>query len=263
MRLRFWCLAIAACCGLTSLAAGSDPAETAFRTVLTNAARHGVEATDAAYNVGMVTVDQVIFAQNRLLHVESGKIDLAGFTADAAKSNLTRITRLRERVNVSSNTTSSQVDFAYQMARAIAAQTDPQFAARWKTDIVELERLQGVWSEDRSKRLGNADPGDLTLHVVGGVSRFCWKPHSMLDGWVNLDPTKTPKQIDFFGINSDHNVYTIGIYELTGDALRLTYRHVDDRPASFSASGDKELAIYTLRRQPEKQGAGIFSPPCE
>src|SRR5262245_58062011 len=85
----------------------------------------------------------------------------------------------------------------------------------------DLETLQGTWVViDYETPNGKMNPQGIKNHsklVING-DKFGWSTPS---GQFKLDPTKTPKTIDYwFGSNYDPKSAWHGIYELNGDTFR-------------------------------------------
>jgi len=70
---------------------------------------------------------------------------------------------------------------------------------------------------------------------------------------VKLDPTKTPKQIDFIGLEDPHKDKVIqGIFKIEKGRLIICVRHAEsankERPKKFTTELDSDLGMITLER---------------
>src|SRR5205823_12704263 len=72
-----------------------------------------------------------------------------------------------------------------------------------------------------------------------------------IEGIYHLDPSKSPKQIDFT-ILGEVKKTGLGIYQLDGDTLKLCLSidpaKVDQRPKEFAAKAGEKRVVLTLRR---------------
>ncbi len=119
----------------------------------------------------------------------------------------------------------------------------------------ELKALQGTWKVTAAEQDG--DPLD---RIVGGTmtikdNNFTIKTAggTVMKGDLNLDPTKSPRQIDLAhqdGLLKDKNWQ--GIYELKGDTLKLCYAEADsekERPTEFKTLKKSRLLLLELKRE--------------
>jgi uncharacterized protein (TIGR03067 family) len=99
----------------------------------------------------------------------------------------------------------------------------------------DLKKLQGKWEIVYHETAGEEDTEDSkwTMEVKG--NKYTFKTGDvMLTGRVQLDSSKTPKQVEYATQEDDGVQEYVGIYELNGD----TYKTCDvikgkDRPTEF------------------------------
>lgn len=146
-------------------------------------------------------------------------------------------------------------------SRVIAAD-EPQDDAVKK----ELEKLQGTWVWLATEVKGGQDNSEVFLKLTkaSGNATFTVKGNKWTREWetlegmpfsypgtVTIDPTMTPKKIDF----TFDGKKMIGIYELNGDTLRLAWGafgavDVDERerPKELKYAEDNKFLIYIYER---------------
>jgi uncharacterized protein (TIGR03067 family) len=122
----------------------------------------------------------------------------------------------------------------------------------------ELQRLQGTWQcqslEQDGEKAGEAGVKDRTLFF--GAEGFVVKQGFKLvqAGNVKVDPTKRPKTLNAFVTQGEgKGEVMLGIYELTGDTLKLCLDlQGQKRPAEFktTAGSGQVLAVYRRQRAP-------------
>jgi uncharacterized protein (TIGR03067 family) len=126
----------------------------------------------------------------------------------------------------------------------------------------DVEKIQGRWKAVRVAVNGEElrDGGstmsftrngwDLDCKIVGGPA------NDKLPAMFQLDPTQTPKAIDFI---FNANQMCVGIYELQGDTLKICFPFGSaDRPVDFTSRFSDRyprkdptvtLMMYELRRE--------------
>jgi uncharacterized protein (TIGR03067 family) len=116
------------------------------------------------------------------------------------------------------------------------------YQGTWK--VVSLLADGENLTEDDCKRITvlNEFDGRWTVKVDGVI---IWQGISM------IDPTKTPKTIDFTPTVGVHEGKTLrGIYEIAGDSRRLCYADLaKDRPVEFSAKAGSGHVLVTFKRE--------------
>ena len=100
----------------------------------------------------------------------------------------------------------------------------------------DYEAIQGTW-----KVVGGSKEG-LTIPI--GPKRFGSKV------LYELDPTKTPKQIDLKHRKprARRRSSGRGIYSLDDDTMTLCWVYEGERPKAFPATGDSEANLLVLKR---------------
>jgi RNA polymerase sigma factor (sigma-70 family) len=141
--------------------------------------------------------------------------------------------------------------------------------------LPDREAVQGLWVLDKlDYDPGMAGPGEKEkianqVKAMIGNMQFLvagdiwWALHLITGGHadvapmkVTLDPSKNPKWIDLWNLGTGD--LTRGIYELTGDRLRICTRDEGGaaRPAEFAPSGDVLLMVMEFRRDKLPPAAG-------
>ncbi len=117
----------------------------------------------------------------------------------------------------------------------------------------ELDRFQGAWVATALTQNGKEvppqllDKARLTWTVKGDQMTFK-TPKGVWKGRIRLDPTKSPKRIDFKGTDSSGRPLAVrGIYRFKGKALEIC---ADEkaRPKEFKST-PKGALLTTLERQ--------------
>ena len=111
----------------------------------------------------------------------------------------------------------------------------------WQAISVEVNG-NSVGADDVKKiRIDNGRDGEWTILVEG---------KDVAEGTSTIDPTVTPKTIDFKttkGANAGETTY--GIYELTGKTRRICYAEPGrPRPADFSAGAGSGRILAVFER---------------
>jgi uncharacterized protein (TIGR03067 family) len=132
----------------------------------------------------------------------------------------------------------------------------------WKQQMAEekarqeLERLQGTWEavavERGQQPLDSDHVRDLNLTLVVRGDRWTLQTQGVVEqaGRVSVDPTRTPRALDFWvqeGLAADKTIP--GIYELRGDSLEICYGDLDqERPAEFKTRPNTTQAKILYQR---------------
>jgi uncharacterized protein (TIGR03067 family) len=123
----------------------------------------------------------------------------------------------------------------------------------------ELLKFQGTWSfasfED-GKKTPQPNLKKRTFFVGGSVFLVREGDKVIQAGTLRLSPAKSPKTIDAVVRKGDHEGNTmLGIYELTGDTLKVCFDpEGDGRPKKFAvkAGSDLFLAVYKRVKPPDE-----------
>ncbi len=109
----------------------------------------------------------------------------------------------------------------------------PQVAER---DGAKLPHPE-TWQFNDSKAIQKAQDGSISFKVS-----------------YKLDPTKKPKAIDFTIDSGPHQGTVLpGIYELSGDTLRICYNFkAKERPADFATKANTGYTLFVLKRETPK-----------
>lgn len=116
----------------------------------------------------------------------------------------------------------------------------------------EMERLQGTWQFVALEVQGEAKPAEDVAQYTAVLQGDLWtvsKGKEVAAQVVfRVDPTKTPKTMEFIDINRARSMR--GIYSLQGETLKICDRDVKkgDRPTNFATTPDSGLVLVTLRR---------------
>jgi uncharacterized protein (TIGR03067 family) len=111
----------------------------------------------------------------------------------------------------------------------------------------DQEKLQGKWNVETFEY--NGKPVEALKGAVREFkdSKYTLKPveGETFTGTVKLDDAKTPKQIDL-----ELNERTLkGIYEISGDVLKISYRlEGDERPTEFASKPDSGIVLVVHKR---------------
>jgi uncharacterized protein (TIGR03067 family) len=120
----------------------------------------------------------------------------------------------------------------------------------------DAEKLQGTWTITLAEKHGAKQPEEKLkdLRVVIEGDSMCFKTGGQ-DGeraTIKLDPSKTPKAIDFLPVVADKEKKpSLGIYELREDTLKLCWRKEGgERPTEFATKADdRDLVLMILKRE--------------
>jgi uncharacterized protein (TIGR03067 family) len=116
----------------------------------------------------------------------------------------------------------------------------------------ELERLQGSWILESVETKGKELPKDkiaLNVLVLRGDKFLTMSGAKVLaEATFKIDPTKNPKWIDQVFKNKEGKlVVRPGIYELTGNTLRLAFDR--ERPKELKTTPASSLNITVYKRK--------------
>jgi uncharacterized protein (TIGR03067 family) len=119
----------------------------------------------------------------------------------------------------------------------------------------ELAKLQGGWlvvaAEQRGKPLDAIRGGGLVIEGNTFFLRTAAK--NEFKGEIRVDPTKSPKQLDF--IHATGGVVWNAIYTVDEETFRLNYVEAggrDPRPTLFATSSDSGGTVIVMNRMAQK-----------
>lgn len=122
--------------------------------------------------------------------------------------------------------------------------------AEEKPTMTDEQKIQGAWSLVSGERHGKPFPEDVVKNVTLVFAKDILTTKNRdreTTAKFTLHEHETPKQID---LDMDGSIGE-GIYELTGDDLKLLHGEVGDpRPAAFDANRD-HLTLLILKRKPD------------
>jgi uncharacterized protein (TIGR03067 family) len=112
----------------------------------------------------------------------------------------------------------------------------------------DKEALQGTWRVIGLVEGGKEAPPESLKEsqILIKGSEFVFKGDEAYRGSFTLEPGKKPKWIDTTFIDQDSKEAgrALGIYELAGDQLKITWRHKGkDRPQDFTS---KEAGVRSI-----------------
>lgn len=126
----------------------------------------------------------------------------------------------------------------------------PALAVRTNTQVEgagENSTLEGRWAvraaEKGSRKGTHEEVNALMLEFSG--TRCIWKAAGKTTELIfTLDPSKSPKQIDL----SADGKKLAGIYELTGDKLKICLSASGQRPSRFVADQAEKTMVLEMER---------------
>ena len=113
------------------------------------------------------------------------------------------------------------------------------------------DQFQGVWEIIELTIAGNPVPPRNTRMIFEGNScKLASAGGVVVSMTFTLDPTTNPKHIDLT-IFTPRRTPALGIYELSGDELRICYSTREaPRPTEFASHPNTNELLYRLRRSP-------------
>ena len=124
----------------------------------------------------------------------------------------------------------------------------------------EVKKLQGDWQvvevDAKGKKLGKDEDEVKNMRFVIKDDKLTVRPTNV-EGverkkTFKLDPSKTPKEIDFTSLDGQEKDMTAAcIYKLEKDKLTVCmpyYKDPSKRPKEFKAGADDGLMLITLER---------------
>jgi len=117
----------------------------------------------------------------------------------------------------------------------------------------DLDKLQGRWVVVALTESGKEAPKDSVKgdeFVVKGSQYTMKTGKDTYRGGLKLDAGKTPKQIDatFIDDQGKEQGKALGIYELSGDRLKICWKHKGERPTTFASPPDSGVRLMELKR---------------
>ena len=123
----------------------------------------------------------------------------------------------------------------------------------------DKQAIQGVWQVTDFEANGNAAPEKAEVIKKIKTAKWIFTAHKMtyqLGGKdspadYTLDPSKTPKEIDFMPLDDPNNVKPqLGLYSLEGDTLKLCLPGPQEgpRPTKMAADDAGKNVLLTLKR---------------
>jgi uncharacterized protein (TIGR03067 family) len=110
--------------------------------------------------------------------------------------------------------------------------------------------LDGVWRPvllEWQGRLGPAPEGAALLRIVGGQFSVTRGNYVYASGRVRVDLAARPRRVDFLQpLGPDWWAVQAGIYEVTGDELRLRLADGEVPPEGFD--GERGFGVYRRER---------------
>ena len=122
-----------------------------------------------------------------------------------------------------------------------------------KDDAVktELKKWEGGWKVTLAERDGEKLPADKVklLRVIVVGDKVTIKDSRGDDtATIRLDPAKKPATMDL--LPADDDKPALGIYEWTGDSLKLCWGKAGGpRPKEFATKPDVETVLFILERE--------------
>jgi uncharacterized protein (TIGR03067 family) len=119
----------------------------------------------------------------------------------------------------------------------------------------DLDELQGTWRlatmETEGQDVPAEDIRDWTAVYEGNKVTLRAGDRVRRRGIITLDPTRKPKAINTWDQDGAYEDQTVpGIYELTGDTLKLAFaRPGQDRPKEFTSKSGTAFLFCVYKRQ--------------
>lgn len=119
----------------------------------------------------------------------------------------------------------------------------------------DLQAIQGRWqiesAEAGGKQITEPDLTEVVITIEGDQYRLMTKDGPD-GGTVQLDETKTPKWMDSTDTEGlDIGKVILGIYEVTGDTMRVCYAFGGgERPTQFATEEGSSNLLITYKRVP-------------
>jgi uncharacterized protein (TIGR03067 family) len=130
----------------------------------------------------------------------------------------------------------------------------PLLIAAGQDQKSEQARLQGSWQAVSIVENGKEATAESvkTSQLIIKENQFVFKGDESYRGTFTLDPSKEPKWIDttFIDEDSKEKGKALGIYQLSGEQLKISWRHKgNDRPDDFTSKPGSGVRSIVLKRQ--------------
>jgi uncharacterized protein (TIGR03067 family) len=117
----------------------------------------------------------------------------------------------------------------------------------------DAEKLKGTWNVVACEKDGKKEAVSATkpAHVVITPESVTVRAKDWTEGMTyRVDPSKRPAAIDFKVTKGEDKGKTAkGIYELTGDELKICFAHPGmERPRDFSTKAGSQEMCFVLKR---------------
>jgi uncharacterized protein (TIGR03067 family) len=131
-------------------------------------------------------------------------------------------------------------------------------AAFFVWSCVPPDRLQGTWNGVSATVNGKPLPDSTVKLLRLTLTKDGYKTEKgaevLFDSTYDIDPSKTPKQINMVGTEGDlKGKQAQGIYRIEGDTLQICYTMPGKtRPTAFESPAGSEAYLITWKRQTSK-----------
>ncbi|MSU77262.1 MAG: TIGR03067 domain-containing protein [Gemmataceae bacterium] len=121
--------------------------------------------------------------------------------------------------------------------------------------VAELQKFQGNWTILSLIEKGKAVPAEelaiLELHIEKNVLTVKEKGETVVQYNFKLDPTKTPRAIDFtHTIGENKGKTEFGIYAFDGKQLKMVLdEERKGRPTTFDGKETANYSVMTLKQK--------------
>lgn len=157
-----------------------------------------------------------------------------------------------------------KITFTRGMLAFLLAATSPMSFDNQNAMEKDYALFNGVWAFDLVEVNGATQPGvpfeTNKMIVVSAERRFIVvQGKKITRGVFQMDPTRTPKQIDVTATNSKgKTLTTLAIYELEGDTYKVcsSFRS-NERPSEFLSKPGSETVFEVLKRSKQSVGDAL------
>ena len=131
------------------------------------------------------------------------------------------------------------------------------FSLRAGDDKSELDALQGFWEvvslTEKGKESPKTEIESLTVTIDKDAFTTWEKDKVLVKYRIKIDPSKTPKAIDFTALMGDTKDKTEpGIYTFEKDLLKMVLNEDrKDRPTVFEGKETESYSVLVLRKKAE------------
>ena len=130
-------------------------------------------------------------------------------------------------------------------------------AAGGDADAIKKDRKQmtGTWRPTSYEKDGKKSPAEQlektrTIFGADGKVMVQRDGKTIVEGNINIDPTKKPKQSEGTFTEGELKGKTLGIYEIDGDNMRICYALPGkDRPTEFSSKPGSGHVFVVYKRE--------------